>query len=88
MLVAAAFHCFAAIMFIEFKCRILIRTEGVPVGNPYSKLYCCWCAYILLLDASYTAFIVPIGVGFDTSYQQWNWTGYLDFIAGKLSAQM
>ena len=64
-------------------CRSILWRRGLPVGNPYSRLYWCWCAYVLLLDSTYTAFIVPIGVGFDTSYAQWNWTGYLDFIAGS-----
>ncbi|KAA6417271.1 MAG: cyclic nucleotide-binding [Trebouxia sp. A1-2] len=55
---------------------------GVPVINPYDTIYSCWCFYVLLTDATYTAFIVPIGVGFDTSDVAWDWAGYCDFIAG------
>ena len=55
----------------------------MPVVNPYSKLYGWWCAYVLFMDATYTAFVVPIGVGFNTSSVQWDWVGYFDFIAGK-----
>ena len=36
------------------------------------------------MDATYTAFVVPIGVGFNTSSVQWNWVGYWDFIAGNV----
>ncbi len=55
----------------------------MPVINPYDSIYSCWCFYVLLTDATYTAFIVPIGVGFDTSDVAWDWAGYCDFIAGQ-----
>lgn len=35
-----------------------------------------------MMDATYTAFVVPIGVGFNTSSVQWDWVGIFDFIAG------
>ena len=60
---------------------------GFPVVNPISKLYWFWCLYVLLMDASYTAFVVPIAVGFNASDQVWNWTGYFDFIAGDTMHQ-
>ena len=60
----------------------------MPVVNPYSKLYGWWCAYVLFMDATYTAFVVPIGVGFNTSSVQWDWVGYFDFIAGKTLLSM
>ena len=40
------------------------------------------------MDASYTAFVVPIAVGFNASDQVWNWTGYFDFIAGDSMHQL
>ena len=36
------------------------------------------------MDATYTAFVVPIGVGFNTSSVQWDWVGIFDFIAGTI----
>lgn len=60
--------------------------KGLPVINPYDSVYSWWCAYVLLTDATYTAFIVPIGVGFDTSDEAWNWAGYCDTIAGPTDA--
>ena len=51
--------------------------------NPYTTLYGWWCAFVLFTDATYTAFVVPIGVGFNTSSVQWDWVGYFDFIAGE-----
>ena len=39
--------------------------------NPYSKA-----------DAWWSAFVVPIGVGFNTSSVQWDGVGVWDFIAG------
>ena len=38
------------------------------------------------MDATYTAFVVPITVGFDASDEVWNWAGYLDFVAGTQSS--
>ncbi len=39
---------------------------------------------MLFTDGTYTAFVVPIGVGFNTSSVQWDWVGYFDFIAGEM----
>ncbi len=63
--------------------KILFWRKGLPVINPYTKLYGWWCAFVLFTDATYTAFVVPIGVGFNTSSVQWDWVGYFDFIAGE-----
>ncbi|KAA6419227.1 MAG: cation channel family, partial [Trebouxia sp. A1-2] len=62
--------------------KILFWRKGLPVINPYTRLYGWWCAFVLFTDATYTAFVVPIGVGFNTSSVQWDWVGYFDFIAG------
>ncbi|KAL0037532.1 hypothetical protein WJX77_001322 [Trebouxia sp. C0004] len=62
--------------------KILFWRKGLPVINPYTKLYGWWCAFVLFMDATYTAFVVPIGVGFNTSSVQWDWVGYFDFTAG------
>ena len=63
--------------------KFVFWRKGLPVINPYSKVYGWWCAFVLFTDATYTAFVVPIGVGFNTSSAQWNWVGYFDFYAGK-----
>ncbi|KAL0047426.1 hypothetical protein WJX82_003095 [Trebouxia sp. C0006] len=62
--------------------KVLFWRKGLPVINPYTTLYGWWCAFVLFTDATYTAFVVPIGVGFNTSSVQWDWVGYFDFIAG------
>lgn len=59
-----------------------IWRKGLPVLNPYTAVYVWWCGYVLFTDATYTAFVVPLGVGFNTSDTQWNWSGYWDFVAG------
>lgn len=64
--------------------KLVFWRKGLPVINPYSKVYGWWCAFVLLTDATYTAFVVPIGVGFNTSSTQWDWVGFFDFYAGKL----
>lgn len=66
----------------RFSGRDVFWRNHLPIWNPYSKLYWCWCTYVLLMDATYTAFVVPIAVAFDTSNVAWDWAGYLDFIAG------
>ena len=67
-------------------CRVVIWRKGFPILNPYTSVYIWWCGYILFTDATYTAFVVPLGVGFNTSDTQWNWSGYWDFIAGDNSS--
>ncbi|KAL3138951.1 hypothetical protein ABBQ32_005763 [Trebouxia sp. C0010 RCD-2024] len=62
--------------------RLSFWHRGLPIINPYAQAYAWWCAFLLFMDATYTAFVVPIGVGFNTSSIQWNWVGYWDFIAG------
>ncbi len=69
-------------------CRAWWWRGGWPVINPYNSVYSWWCFYVLLTDATYTAFIVPIAVGFDTSDEAWNWVGYCDFIAGEALSYM
>ncbi len=66
--------------------RGLFWRNGFPILSPTSQLYWFWSLYVLLMDATYTAFVVPIAVGFDASDEVWNWAGYLDFIAGKQSS--
>ncbi|KAL0053143.1 hypothetical protein WJX82_001510 [Trebouxia sp. C0006] len=62
--------------------RGLFWRNGFPILSPTSQLYWFWSLYVLLMDATYTAFVVPITVGFDASDEVWNWAGYLDFVAG------
>lgn len=72
-------------LLLRRLCRSLsFWHRGLPIINPYAKAYAWWCAFVLFMDATYTAFVVPIGVGFNTSGIQWNWVGYWDFIAGEL----
>ena len=65
----------------------MLWRKGLPVINPYMPVYRAWSIWVLLNDVVYTAFVVPIGVGFDASGVQWNVVGYFDFIAGKHGVQ-
>lgn len=67
---------------IQLFGRSLFWRTGFPILSPTSQLYWFWSLYVLLMDATYTAFVVPITVGFDASDEVWNWAGYLDFVAG------
>ena len=40
---------------------------GLPLGSPLTRLYKSWSTLILMLDLVYTAFLVPILVGFEVS---------------------
>ena len=62
---------------------------GLPVVRPQNILYHYWCIMVLLLDCTYTAFVVPIGVGFSVSDVTFTWAAVCDFVAGVLySADM
>ncbi|GIL64786.1 hypothetical protein Vafri_18662 [Volvox africanus] len=53
------------------KCRMPYRSSivGLPVLHPYSPLAVGWRCAMLLFDLSFTAFLVPLNVGFCfTSY--------------------
>ena len=50
--------------------------------NPRNKVYKVWATMLIAMDAIYTAFIVPISVGFRASDTQWNWIAVTDFTAG------
>ena len=56
---------------------------GLPMVNPRNKAYKVWAFMLIALDAIYTAFIVPISVGFRVSDTQWNWVAVTDFTAGE-----
>lgn len=87
MLLSASYDMFSVASWKDHRaiCRkFLFWHRGLPIINPYTQAYAWWCAYLLFMDATYTAFVVPIGVGFNTSSVQWNWVGYWDFIAGNV----
>lgn len=50
--------------------------------RPDSKYYMIWSAIILILDMTYSAFVVPISIGMMTSYYTFNWTSILDYGVG------
>ena len=54
----------------------------LPMVNPRNKMYKVWAFMLIAVDAVYTAFIVPISVGFRVSDTQWNWVAVTDFTAG------
>ena len=51
--------------------------------RPQNKVYQYWCLMVLVLDCTYTAFIVPIGVGFSISDVTLTWAAVCDFVAGR-----
>ena len=57
---------------------------GLPMLNPRNRAYKVWAFMLIALDAIYTAYIVPISVGFRVSDTQWNWVAVTDFTAGAL----
>ncbi len=55
---------------------------GLPTHSPLKPAYKFWSSVVLLLDVTYTAFIIPLGVGFNSENNSWDWFGIVDFIAG------
>ena len=43
---------------------------------------------IVLLDSTYTAFLVPFLVGFQVSDDSWTWGAYIELIGGARLAHM
>ena len=58
---------------------------GLPMINPKNRYYKIWAFLLITIDATYTAFIVPIGVGFRVSDTSWNWIAVIDFLAGAVA---
>ncbi|KAK9809148.1 hypothetical protein WJX72_010205 [[Myrmecia] bisecta] len=56
----------------------------LPVISPYNRYYHVWSTLVLLVDLSYTAFVVPIGVGFSISDTRLTWAAVCDFAAGAV----
>lgn len=57
---------------------------GLPVLNPLSTFARLWMTLIMILDLTYTAFVVPMTCGFQLSDLLSNWGGIINLCAGKL----
>lgn len=57
---------------------------GLPTFRPDHKAYIWWSFMILILDLTYTSFVVPISIGMLTSFWDYNWTSVLDYSCGAL----
>ena len=61
---------------------------GLPLVSPVHRWYRGWTTIIVLLDSTYTAFLVPILVGFQISDVTWTWGAYVDLAAGALTSRV
>jgi hypothetical protein len=50
--------------------------------KPMSHLAIVQSLILLLLDCTYTAFVVPIELAFDVNFTYWNWATVWDMVAG------
>ena len=57
---------------------------GLPLINPLNQIYRIWNTIIIILDSTYTAFLVPILVGFNVSDVTWTWGCIVDLACGAL----
>lgn len=48
-----------------------------------SKFALAWSLITMLVDATYTAFLVPIGIAFHFKAQTFSWYNAVDIAAGK-----
>ena len=55
---------------------------GLPLISPLNEVYSAWNTIIILLDSTYTAFLVPILVGFNVSDVTWTWGCIIDLVCG------
>ncbi|KAK9816960.1 hypothetical protein WJX72_007507 [[Myrmecia] bisecta] len=56
----------------------------LPVLNPFSKFAIAWYTLMCIVDATYSAFLVPLDLAFNESPQYLSWLSIIDFIAGAL----
>jgi hypothetical protein len=52
------------------------------LGSPLTTAYKTWSSLILLLDLTYTAFLIPVLVGFEISDVDFGWGCLVNLIAG------
>ena len=55
---------------------------GLPLISPLARPYKIWSGWIMLLDLIYTAFLVPILVGFEVPDIGWGWGCIINLVAG------
>lgn len=58
----------------------------LPLTTPWNTFIMIWTQVILLLDLTYTAFMLPILVGFEVSDVDWGYGCIIDFVAGLFYA--
>ena len=68
--------------FGHLPCRLSRSIFGLPLGSPLTRLYKAWSSVILMLDLIYTAFLVPVLVGFELSDVDFGWGCLVNLIAG------
>jgi hypothetical protein len=56
----------------------------LPLISPLTSHYKTWSSLILLLDLTYTAFLIPILVGFEVPDVGWGWGCIINLVAGTL----
>ena len=55
---------------------------GLPLISPLARPYKVWASCILMLDLVYTAFLIPILVGFEVPDIGWGWGCNINLVAG------
>ena len=64
-------------------CEVCRRKCRWPAIHPMSKFALVWSLITMSVDATYTAFIVPIGIAFHFKAQYFSWYNAVDIAAGK-----
>ena len=54
-----------------------------PTIHPISKIALTWSLITMAVDATYTAFLVPIGIAFHFKAEHFSWYNAIDIAAGK-----
>ncbi len=66
-------------------CWLLVPRQRCrwPTIHPMSKFALAWSLITMLVDATYTAFLVPIGIAFHFRAETFSWYNAVDIAAGK-----
>ncbi|GAB4813507.1 hypothetical protein N2152v2_000553 [Parachlorella kessleri] len=59
---------------------------GLPLLSCCTRWYRLWSMWILILDLTYSAFLLPISVGFLVNDLEWTWACIVDLVAGVFFA--
>lgn len=88
----AVHHAWCTALHAKGRLHRLCREQATPTNpywtlGPFSPSVLRWRMFITLFDATYSAFYLPIGVGWHEWLFRFTWFNVVDFVGSKPPAQ-